>query len=149
MDVRSLTLRVILPAVFVMGAAASARAQAIEATTLEAVLAEQKAAMVTSDVKPLRLALTTSFVALQGLDTFTTLHGLHSGKAMEANPFVGGVAQNPAAFIAVKGGLTAATVFSMNALAKRHPKGAIFAMLALNAGSAFIVKSNFSLTMTK
>ena len=148
--------RVALVLLFVVAAASPVRAQAVESAGLESLSLERIALLSmpaapplspTPSGRPLYLALTTAFVGLQALDTVTTLHGIHHGSAVEANPFVGGLAQHPAAFVAVKSALTAATVVSMNSLSKKHPKGALIAMLALNAGSAFVVRSNLQITM--
>ena len=98
---------------------------------------------------PLRFSLATAFVGLQTLDVVTTLHGVRSGSAVEANPLVGNLADHPAALIAVKGALTAATVASIHTLSKKHPKGAALAMIVLNAGSAYVVRSNLRLTVTR
>ena len=91
----------------------------------------------------LRISLATTFVGLQALDVVSTLRGVHGGSATEANPLMRGLANQPAALVAVKSGLTAATVLSMNAWSRKHPKAATIAMIALNAGSAFVVGSNF------
>ena len=98
---------------------------------------------------PLRVSLAASFVGLQALDVVTTLRGLHTGAAVEANPLVGNLANHPAALVAVKGSLTAATVASMNSLSKKHPKAAALAMIALNAGSALIVRSNLQIAIAR
>jgi hypothetical protein len=93
----------------------------------------------------LQTTLLASFAVLQGLDAGTTLSGIDSGRASEANPFMGGLAQHPAALVGVKAGLTAATVISMRSWSKSHPRAAALTLFALNAGSAFVVRSNFRL----
>jgi len=93
----------------------------------------------------LQTTLLASFAVLQGLDAGTTLGGIESGRAAEANPFMGGLAQHPAALVGVKAGLTAATIISIRAWSKTHPRAAALTMFALNAGSAFVVRSNFRL----
>jgi hypothetical protein len=96
----------------------------------------------------LRVSLASAFVGLQALDVTTTLHGVNGG-AVEANPLMGGLAKHPAAFVAVKSGLTAATVISMHGLSKKHPKAAVLAMVALNAGSVLVVRSNFRIAISR
>src|SRR5215831_15454524 len=57
-------------------------------------------------------ALTSLYVGsalLQGFDTYSTLKVLHAGGA-EANPMMRGVTSNPAAFIALKAGIAAASI---------------------------------------
>jgi Domain of unknown function (DUF5658) len=142
---QSIVRHFVLLAMFLVAGAASARAQAFE------IVSDESLTLPAPATRPLRIALstvTTSFVALQALDTATTLRGLGSG-AVEANPLVGGLAKHPAAFVAVKGGLTAATVLSVKGMARKHPKAAMLTMLALNAGSAFVVRSNISITMSR
>ena len=127
-------------------AAAPVHAQSFEIVNDESVISPVPAA------RPLRIALSavsTSFVALQALDTVTTLRGISGGAAVEANPLVGDLARHPAAFVAVKSGLTAATVLSVHSMSKKHPKAALCTMLALNAASAFVVRSNISITMSR
>jgi hypothetical protein len=97
----------------------------------------------------LHTSLAVSFAALQTLDAATTLRGIRLGRASEANPLMGGLAQHPAALVGLKAGLTAATILSMRGFSKTHPKAAVFTMLALNAGSAFVVRSNFRLVMSR
>ena len=50
-------------------------------------------------------ALYATSAALQGYDTFSTLNALRNG-AREANPFMKGIVNNPAAFVAMKAGVT-------------------------------------------
>jgi uncharacterized protein DUF5658 len=97
----------------------------------------------------LQTTLLASFAALEALDAATTLRGIRLGRASEANPLMAGLAQHPAALVGVKAGLTAATIFSMRSLSKAHPKAAVLTMLALNAGSAFVVRSNFQLVLNR
>jgi hypothetical protein len=97
----------------------------------------------------LHASLAATFVGLQAVDVATTLHAVRSGKGIEANPLVGGLANHPAAFVAVKGALVTATVLSINSLSKKHPKGAVFAMIGLNAASAWIVRSNVNIVTAR
>jgi hypothetical protein len=95
----------------------------------------------------LRVSLAATFVGLQAVDTATTIHAVRSGMAVEANPFVGDLANHPVALVAVKSALTTATVLSMRGLSKKHPKGAAIAMVALNAASALVVRSNVAIVV--
>jgi hypothetical protein len=97
----------------------------------------------------LHISLTTAFVGLQALDVATTLRGVKNGSAVEANPLMAGLANRPMALVAVKSALTAATVASVHGLSRKHPKGAVLALIALNVGSAFVVRSNFRMTSTR
>src|SRR5262249_34160199 len=42
----------------------------------------------------LHVSLAAGFASLQALDTITTLHSVHGGTAVEANPLMGGLAQH-------------------------------------------------------
>jgi hypothetical protein len=158
----SLTRRVVLVMISVMtlvaGSAAAASAQTTDLETApDFVTAPDRVTAPDPVTRPdlvtapprtgwsapaLHVSLASGFVALQALDIATTLHGVHSGTAVEANPLVGPLADHPAALIGVKGGLTAATLLSMRALGRQHPRAAVLTMIGLNVGSAFVVRSN-------
>jgi len=89
------------------------------------------------------LPLYASFIGLQVADIGTTLHALGNG-AVEANPALGGIAGNPAALVATKAGMTAATLYLNERLWKKHRVAALALMIALNAGYAAIVAHNAS-----
>jgi hypothetical protein len=95
----------------------------------------------------LHVSLATGFASLQALDTITTLRSVHGGTAVEANPLMGGLAQHPAAFVGLKAGLTTVTILSMRSLSRNHPKAAVLTLIALNAGSAYVVRSNFQVSV--
>jgi hypothetical protein len=123
------------------------------AISLGSTVFAQEVGAETSDARPatgwsapaLHMSLAATFVGLQAADAATTLYAVRSGKGIEVNPLVGGLANHPAALVAVKGALTTATVLSIRSLSKKHPKGAAFAMIGLNAASAFIVRSNLAI----
>lgn len=144
MAFRSMMRSVTFLTVMTLGAAASAHAQATD--TIRSVPPVPPTGW---SAPGLHLTLSAGFAALQTLDVVTTLRGVRNGSAVEANPLVGGLAERPAALIAVKGGLTAATLLSMNSLARKHPKAAALTMIALNAGTAFVVRSNFKIAVTR
>jgi hypothetical protein len=89
--------------------------------------------------------LPTLYVRLAGLNAFdgyTTSKGLSLG-ATEANSMMRGVAGNAAALWAVKGGVTAGTVFVAERLWKKNNKaGAIAVMLISNGMMATVAARN-------
>ena len=147
MAVGSLT-RALAVTLLVSGFAAPVGAQIDDRTPLVDAPAVTVAAPQTGWSAPaLHISLATGFASLQTLDTITTLHSVHGGTAVEANPVMGGLAQHPAAFVGVKAGLTTATILSMRSLSKNHPKAAVLMLIALNAGSAFVVRSNVQVSV--
>lgn len=83
-----------------------------------------------------------SYGALQVADVTTTLKALDSGRGREANPFMSGVARNPAALIGVKAGTTVMTILLIEKVRKTHPVAATVSMIAINATMAAIVVNN-------
>ena len=92
---------------------------------------------------PLRLGLYSTFAALQGLDTVTTLRAIHRNQAREANPLMAGLTRHSTAFIATKAAIAASTIYLMHRLSKDHPKAAVWLAVALNAGYSTVVISNY------
>jgi hypothetical protein len=88
------------------------------------------------------MPLYASFIALQGLDVHSTTRGLSRG-AVEANPFMKDVAGNPGALIAVKAASTAGIIFGVEKLRRKNRAAAVAVMLALNAGTAYVVQHNY------
>ena len=79
---------------------------------------------------------------LQGFDAYSTLKVLNAGGA-EANPMMRGVTQNPAAFIAVKAGITAATIMASEKMWKNHNRaGAVMTMVASNVLMGIVAANN-------
>jgi hypothetical protein len=133
-----MTRRTSIALVFLLAAAGAARAQSPDAAV------QPSDPPRTAWSSPaLHVTLGSAFVGLQTLDVVTTLRGLQRGTAVEANPLMGSVVANPAALIALKSGLTAATLVSMHGLGRSHPKAAVLTMIALNAAGALVVRSNF------
>ena len=91
------------------------------------------------------LPLYGSLAALQGLDIHSTRRGMSSGKTREANPLMGGVVNNGAAFIAVKAAATLGAVWCAEKLWKKHPKRAVAFAAVLNAAMAAVVAHNYQL----
>jgi hypothetical protein len=87
-------------------------------------------------------ALYATSAALQGYDAFSTLGALRIG-AREANPFMKGVVQSPAAFMAVKAGVTTASIVAAERLWKNnHRAGAIGLMVASNVVMGMVAARN-------
>jgi hypothetical protein len=83
-----------------------------------------------------------SFAALQVLDAHSTMRALSVG-ATEGNPLMAGLAGKPAAFVAVKAGLAASTIFLAEKLRARSRRGAVALMAVLNSVYATIVAHNY------
>lgn len=89
-------------------------------------------------------SLYVSLAALNAFDAYTTSKGLALG-AGEANPMMRAVAGRPAVLWAVKGGVTAGSVFIAERLWKKNNKvGAIAVMLATNGMMATVAARNSS-----
>jgi hypothetical protein len=81
---------------------------------------------------------------LNAYDAYLTLTGLEAG-ASEANPFMKPITRSPAAFIAVKAGLTAASIVGAEQLWKdHHRKSAVAVMVLSNAIMVAIAAQNTS-----
>lgn len=79
---------------------------------------------------------------LQGYDAFSTMKALKNG-AHEANPVMKAIVKNPAAFIAVKAGVTTASIMAAEQLWKsNHRMGAIGLMIASNAMMGAVAAHN-------
>jgi uncharacterized protein DUF5658 len=86
-----------------------------------------------------------SFVTLQALDFVSTTRALSNANAYEANPVMRGVVGSPAAFLAVKAGSTAATIWIAEKWRKKHPVRAMIFMASTNAAMAAVVAHNMSI----
>ena len=84
-----------------------------------------------------------SLIALQGLDMHSTRRGMSSGRTREANPLMGPVVRNDAAFFAVKAAATAGAIWCAEKLWKKHPKRALVFTVLLNATMAAVVTHNY------
>jgi hypothetical protein len=81
---------------------------------------------------------------LNAYDAYLTLTGLRAG-ASEANPLMKPITQSPAAFIAVKAGLTAASIVGAEQLWKDHRrKSSVAVMVLSNAIMIAIAAQNTS-----
>ena len=72
-------------------------------------------------------------IALQGYDAYSTLSALKSG-ASEANPLMNGITRSPLAFVALKAGLTTASIVGAEQLWKDHHRVAAIVMMAASNG---------------
>ena len=84
-----------------------------------------------------------SLVGLQALDIHSTRRGMSSGTTRETNPLMKSLVKNDATFIAVKGAVTAGTIFATEKLRKKRPKTAVALAAALNIGMAAVVFNNY------
>lgn len=98
-----------------------------------------------ADSRPAVLpALYVSLAALQGYDAYSTLKVLKQG-GVEANPMMRGVSGNPAAFIAIKGAVTFASIYTAERLWRDdHRVAAIVLMAATTGTMAAIAAHNAS-----
>lgn len=81
-------------------------------------------------------------IVVQGLDAHSTFKALDSG-ARESNPVVGPLADSKPGFLMLKAGIATATIYAAHSLSRRHKVAAIAALVAVNAGYALIVRSNY------
>lgn len=88
------------------------------------------------------LPMYVSFGVLQGLDYVTTRRALANGSGREANPVMGPVVGNQPAFLAVKAGTTAVTVWMAERMWKKHPARAIALIAAANGAMGIVVAHN-------
>lgn len=90
----------------------------------------------------LLVPLYVSFAALQGFDAVTTIRALDRG-AVEANPMLGGLANNRGALLAVKASASAGTIYLSERLWRKNRVAAVALMAALNGAYAVIVAHNW------
>jgi hypothetical protein len=94
---------------------------------------------------PALIPLYVSLASLQAWDTALTLRGIRNG-AREVNPAMAGVVKSPPAFIAMKAGVTAASVIAAEGFRKRHPVASVVLLAAVNSAYAVIVTHNYRVT---
>jgi hypothetical protein len=83
-----------------------------------------------------------SLATLEALDVHTTMAALDRG-AVEANPMMGGLVRNKAAFMAVKAGTTAGVIYLADRLRTRNRVGAFLLMAGFNSLYATVVANNY------
>jgi hypothetical protein len=92
------------------------------------------------------MSLYGSFIGLQALDFDSTLKAIHNGSGREANPVMQSVVGSPVAFMALKGGATAAIIVACERLRRRHHGVAATAlMIGLNSAYSFVVARNYAI----
>jgi Domain of unknown function (DUF5658) len=147
--------RVILMSVFVCVCALSAAAQepASSAADSPAPVAVSGGSGATTDAvpaialpprkRPAVLApLYLSYGVLQVMDVATTTAALTGGAGREGNPAMQRVVEHPVAFVAVKAGSTAATIWVSERMWKHNRAAAIAVMAGMNVALAVIVRHN-------
>ena len=93
-------------------------------------------------------ALYVTSAALQGYDAYSTLTALKNG-GREANPLMKGIVKSPAAFVAMKAGVTMASIMAAESLWKNnHRFGAIGLMVASNLMMGVVAKHNAQVLST-
>jgi hypothetical protein len=90
------------------------------------------------------VALCVSSAVLHALDVRSTYAVIERGGA-EGNPVLAGVVPNKAAFIALKAGVAASTIFAASKIAKHHKVAGFVTLIALNSIYASVVAHNVSL----
>ncbi|HEX5215697.1 MAG TPA: DUF5658 family protein [Vicinamibacterales bacterium] len=93
-------------------------------------------------IDPMMSSLYVSTALLQGLDIHSTMKALDNG-AIEANPLMKGVTRNKAAFIAMKAGIAAGTIFAAHKASKKNRVAAIVSLVAINSVYAMVVNQNY------
>lgn len=93
-------------------------------------------------ISPVLSSLYASTALMQALDVHSTLLALDRG-ASEANPIMKGIVKNKAAFIALKAGIAAGTIFAARETAKKNRVAAIVTLVAMNSAYAMIINHNY------
>jgi hypothetical protein len=88
-----------------------------------------------------------SFVGLEVADGFLTWNLLHSGGS-ELNPVASPVSGNALALTGFKAVGTAATIVLVERLRHKHPRAAVWTMVAINVGMGLTVLHNASIAPT-
>jgi hypothetical protein len=83
-----------------------------------------------------------SFASLQMLDAHSTIRAVRAG-GVERNPLMQGLADKPAALVALKAGVAVSTIALADRVRGRSRVGAIVLMAALNSAYATIVAHNY------
>jgi hypothetical protein len=119
---------------------------AIAAAVPGAVVAPEAPVALARSVQPERAlvlpALYVSLSALQAYDVYSTLAATRGG-AVEANPLMRGAVGNPAAFVAIKAGVTGASIYMAERLWRdRKRTQAVLLMVASNGLMAYVAHHN-------
>ena len=90
-----------------------------------------------------------SLAGLQAYDGYSTTRGVKNG-ATEANPLVGRLASQPAAFWTVKALSTVTTIYFAEQLWRQHKRGqAIITMVVANAVMGAVAAHNMSVVRSR
>jgi hypothetical protein len=90
-----------------------------------------------------------SLAGLQAYDGYSTTRGVKNG-ATEANPLVGSLASQPAAFWTVKALSTVTTIYFAEQLWRQHKRGqAIMTMVVANAVMGAVAAHNMSVVRAR
>lgn len=93
-------------------------------------------------------ALYAASAALQGYDAYSTLTALKNG-GVEANPLMKTVVKNPAAFVALKAGVTATSIMAAEKMWKSGNRiGAVGVMVASNVMMGMVAAHNSKVLST-
>ena len=90
----------------------------------------------------LMVSLYATTATMQALDVHSTIRALDHG-AVEANPIMGGIAHNRAAFIATKAAVAAGTIYAAHNVAKKNKFAAAITLIAINSAYAFVAHHNY------
>jgi hypothetical protein len=83
-----------------------------------------------------------SFASLQMLDAHSTLRAVRAG-GVEQNPVMRGLADKPAALVALKAGVAFSTIAIAERVRGRSRLGSIALMAGLNSAYAMVVAHNY------
>jgi hypothetical protein len=109
---------------------------------------EQRAAQLSREIRTDRwsggvlTALQAATIATQMLDVHSTASAMKVG-ATEANPLMGGLVKNRAAFIGVKAAMGAGLVYVTHHIAKENKMLAIVTSAAINSAYLMIARHNY------
>lgn len=93
---------------------------------------------------PVLVPLYAGFATVQALDYASTTRALAGGRAREANPVMGGIVGNRAAFIGVKAAATAAVILAGEKMWKKNRVAAVVFVAALNGAVSAVVAKNYA-----
>ena len=91
---------------------------------------------------PVLISLQAATVVTQMLDVHSTFQAVNAG-GVEANPVMGGLVNNKAAFIGVKAGISAGIIYVTHKVAKDNKMAAIAASAAINSAYLMIARHNY------
>jgi uncharacterized protein DUF5658 len=80
-------------------------------------------------------------VGLQAFDTYSTLAAVRRG-GVERNPLLTGLVAHPTAFIALKSGVTVASIMAAERMWREHHRDSAIALMAISNGLMVIVAAN-------